>query len=293
MRLSTRNTGSAGRCKTDAKRSMLRPSGRKTSDARPGGIFSGARIFRLLMILSAFVVAVSGGNPPEDLRTWAIHDPARPRPPAVDPGPAGPSVPAPAGAAVLFDGRDLSRWTAIGGGPAGWKVENGFMEVVKGTGSIRTREEFGDCRLHVEWAAPAEVRGSGQGRGNSGVFLMDRYEIQILDGWENPTYADGMAAAVYGQYPPLVDACRRPGEWQTYDIIFRAPRFDASGGLLSPARMTVFHNGILVQDDVPLTGPTAHKARPPYAVHPEKQPLSLQDHGHPVRFRNIWIRPPS
>ena len=164
------------------------------------------------------------------------------------------------------------------------------MEMVKKTGAIRTKKKFGSCQLHVEWASPEEVTGDSQGRGNSGVFLMEFYEVQVLDNYRNITYADGMAAAVYGQYPPLVNACRPPGEWQTYDIVFHRPRFDADGGLLRPAFMTVFHNGILVQDRVELTGPTAWKQRPPYKAHADRLPISLQDHGNPVRFRNIWIR---
>jgi hypothetical protein len=229
-------------------------------------------------------------NRKADLQKWAIHDESRPRPPIVDPGPAAAPVPAPSDAVVLFDGRDLSKWVTGKDEPAKWKVENGYMEVVKGTGSIRTKEGFGDCQLHVEWASPVVVIGSGQGRGNSGVFLMDTYEVQILDCYDNITYADGMTAAIYGQYPPLVNACRKPGEWQTYDIVFHAPRFDPAGKFLRPARLTVFHNGILVQDNEKLTGPTAHRARPPYEAHAETLPLSLQDHGHAVRFRNVWIR---
>ncbi len=221
---------------------------------------------------------------------WKIHDPARPMPPVVDPGPAADPAPAPSDAVVLFDGSDLSAWEDTKGQPARWKVENGYLEVVKKTGSIRTREKFGDCQLHIEWSAPLAAQGKGQERGNSGVFLMEKYEVQVLDNFRNETYADGMAAAVYGQYPPLVNACRPPGEWQTYDIVFRRPRFSAEGELLQPARMTVFHNGILVQDNVELTGPTAHKKRPPYVAHADRLPLSLQDHGNPVRFRNIWIR---
>jgi hypothetical protein len=164
------------------------------------------------------------------------------------------------------------------------------MEVVKDTGAIRTKRGFGDCQLHVEWATPSPAVGSDQDRGNGGVFLMDTYEVQVLDSYDSRTYADGMAGAIYGQYPPLVNASRKPGEWQTYDIVFHAPRFDERGSLLAPARMTVFHNGVLVQDNEELTGPTAHKARPPYKAHADKMPLSLQDHGHPVRYRNIWIR---
>jgi len=225
------------------------------------------------------------------LEKWAVHDLSRPLPPVVDPGASGLSVPPPSDGVVLFEGKDLANWEDAKGGPGKWKVESGYMEVVAKTGSIRTKMGFGDCQLHVEWAAPAMVIGEGQERGNSGVFLMDIYEIQVLDSYHNVTYADGMAASVYGQYPPLVNACRKPGEWQTYDIIFHRPRFDAEGKLAAPARMTVLHNGVLVHDNVELTGPTAHKARPQYKAHPDKLPLSLQDHGNPVRYRNIWLRP--
>ena len=221
---------------------------------------------------------------------WPVHDETRPMPPVVDAGPAGPSAPVPADATVLFDGKDLSAWATSKGTPPGWRIQDGFMEVVKGAGSIRTKQSFGDCQLHVEWATPAPAVGESQDRGNSGVFLMDTYEVQVLDSHNSKTYADGMAGAIYGQYPPLVNASRKPGEWQDYDIVFHAPRFGADGALLSPARLTVFHNGILVQDHEELTGPTAHKARPPYKAHAERLPISLQDHDHPVRFRNIWVR---
>lgn len=222
--------------------------------------------------------------------TWPVHDMNRPQPPIVAPGPAGPPVPAPADAVVLFGGQDLAAWTDAKGQPAGWKVEAGFMEVVPKAGGIRTVRGFGDCQLHIEWMAPSPAEGKDQDRGNSGVFLMDTYEVQILDCFGNETYADGMTAALYGQHPPLVNACRPPGEWQTYDIVFRRPRFDKEGNILAPARMTVFHNGLLVHECALLTGPTAHKARPPYKMHADKLPISLQDHGHPVRFRNIWLR---
>jgi len=202
---------------------------------------------------------------------------------------SGPPVPAPSDAVILFDGKDLSGWTDTKGSPARWKVENGCMEVAAGTGSIRTKSGFGDCQLHIEWASPAAVRGDGQDRGNSGVYLMDTYEVQVLDSFNNKTYADGSAAAIYGQYPPLVNACRKPGEWQTYDIIFHEPRFDKDKKLVTPARMTVLHNGILVHDNAVVWGPTVQD-KPQYAYHPDKMPLSLQDHGHPVRYRNIWIR---
>ena len=224
------------------------------------------------------------------LEEWKIHDPDRPLPPVVDPGPYTGPVSSPPDAAVLFDGTDLSEWENSEGGPADWIVKNGYMEVKKKSGSIKTRQKFGDCRLHVEWAAPFPPSGKEQDRGNSGVFLMKKYEIQVLDNYENTTYADGMAGAVYGQYPPLANACRPPGEWQIYDIVFRRPRFGENGEVLKKARFTVFHNGVLIQDCVQPTGPTAWKKRPPYKIHQERLPLSLQDHGSPVRFRNIWIR---
>lgn len=226
---------------------------------------------------------------PATQKVWPIHSLDQPLPPVVDPGPAGPPAPVPSDAVVLFDGKDLSGWTGAKGGPARWKVENGYSEVAAGTGSIKTRKGFGDCQLHIEWASPAAVKGEGQDRGNSGVYLMDTYEVQVLDSYNNKTYADGTAAAIYGQYPPLVNACRKPGEWQTYDIIFRAPRFGADKKLIAPARITVLHNGILVQDNVTILGPTTQD-KPEYAWHPDRMPIQLQDHNHPVRYRNIWIR---
>jgi hypothetical protein len=208
----------------------------------------------------------------------------------VTPAPADqPSAP-PADAIVLFGGADLSQWEGDSGQAAPWKVENGYVEIVAGSGGIRTQRGFGDCQLHVEWRAPSPTVGEGQDRGNSGVFLMGRYEVQVLDSYDNRTYPDGQAAALYGQYPPLVNASRAPGQWQTYDIVFRRPRFDSQGALVHPARVTVFHNGVLVQDNVILSGPTAHQRRPPYATHPDTLPIHLQDHGSPVRYRNIWIR---
>jgi 3-keto-disaccharide hydrolase len=231
-----------------------------------------------------------GGSRAAELQRWPVHDETRPMPPVVDPGPPGPPAPVPSDAVVLFDGKDLSGWTTAKGAPARWLVKDGYMEVLKGSGSIQTARTFGDCQLHVEWATPAPPVGTSQDRGNSGVFLMNTYEVQVLDSYQAKTYADGMAGALYGQFPPLVNASRKPGEWQTYDIVFRAPRFGADGAVVSPARMTVFHNGVLVQDAQELTGPTAHKARPPYKAHADKLPLGLQDHSHPVRFRNIWVR---
>ena len=223
---------------------------------------------------------------------WRVHDIRRPHPRVVRPGDGG----RPSDAVVLFDGKDLSQWLATrkreeprGGTEPKWKVENGYLEIVPDTGSLYTKEKFGDCQIHIEWAAPAEVRGSSQLRGNSGVLIMSRYEIQVLDSWDNRTYADGQAAAVYGQYPPLVNASRRPGEWQTYDIAFEAPRF-AGGRLVTPARVTVFHNGVLVHHYQQFIGRMAHRVVGTYAPHEPQEPLMLQNHGDPVRYRNIWVR---
>jgi hypothetical protein len=221
---------------------------------------------------------------------WPQHAMDRPRPARVDPGPATAPAPAPADAIRLFDGKNLARWRKQGGGEATWTVRDGYMEVAPGSGGIETVEGFGDAQLHVEWMAPLPAAGSGQNRGNSGVFLMGRYEVQILDSHDNDTYPDGQAAAVYGQFPPLVNATRAPGQWQSYDIVFRRPRFSADGRVVSPARMTVLHNGVLVHDAVELLGPTSNQRRDPYVAHPDRLPVGLQDHAHPVRFRNIWVR---
>ena len=225
---------------------------------------------------------------------WLDHDRNRPQPPVVAPATAStqdqPGKP-PSDATVLFDGKDLSKWSTMDGSPTKWIARNGYMECVSGSGYTRTLQNFGDCQLHIEWATPVPGQGEGQGRGNSGVFFgLDRYEVQVLDSFENKTYADGGAGAVYGQYPPLVNVSRPPGQWQTYDTVYTAPRFDAEGKLLAPARLTVFQNGVLIQNNVQLTGPTSWLERAPYHAHPEKQPISLQDHGNPVRFRNIWVR---
>ena len=220
--------------------------------------------------------------------TYCVHDPKRPAPRVI--APAETVGQAPADAVVLFDGSDLSGWSKVGGGDAGWKVEDGYMEVVPGTGDIQTNAHFGDVQYHLEFACPAEIKGESQGRGNSGVFLMGRYEIQVLDGYENPTYADGITASVYGEYPPLVNACRPPGQWQTYDILWTAPRFNGVD-LVSPAYATVIHNGVVVHNHVELHGPTGHRDVYPYVAHAPKGPLRLQDHGDLVRFRTIWARP--
>jgi hypothetical protein len=251
-------------------------------------------------VLSRFMTAVAtpcvaafGGFLLFGQTQWKVHDMDRPQPRVIEPATAStqeqPGRP-PSDAIVLFDGKDLSQWRGKDNEAAKWKVEKNYMETVKGTGMIWSRQPFGDCQLHIEWATPTPAVGESQGRGNSGVYLMETYEIQVLDSYDNKTYPDGQAGAVYGQFPPLVNASRKPGEWQTYDAIFRGPRFDSSGKLLRPARVTLLHNGVLVQDNVELTGGTAHKDRPAYKAHPDKLPLALQDHANPVRFRNIWIR---
>ena len=195
----------------------------------------------------------------------------------------------------LFNGSDLSGWRGYKGAPAPtkWRVEDGaiVLGAEGGGGDLVTAQEFGDAQLHIEWMTPMPPVGEGQDRSNSGVFFMTKYEVQVLDSWENVTYADGQAGAVYGQYPPLVNASLPPGTWQSYDIVFRRPRFDNAGKVTQPARLTVFHNGVLVQQNVALLGPTSHRVRAPYEAHADRLPISLQDHGHPVRFRNIWIRP--
>jgi Domain of Unknown Function (DUF1080) len=216
-------------------------------------------------------------------------------PPKAEPRIVTPGTPAtnpPSDATVLFDGKNLSAWrTAADGSPAKWQVRDGYVEVVPGTGDIQTAQSFGDCQLHIEWATPATVKGEGQERGNSGVFLMGRYEIQVLDSYDNTTYFHGQAGAVYKQYAPLVNASRPPGQWQSYDIIFRAPRFDEQGKVTERARVTVLQNGVLIQNNVEIYGITYNDRPALYIAHPPEQPLRLQDHGNPVRYRNIWIRP--
>jgi len=219
---------------------------------------------------------------------WRAHDMKRPLPRVVDPGHADAHMmpsPPPSDAIILFDGKDLSKWfrTPRKEDPdksdtPKWKIENGYMEIVPRSGSLTTREKFGSCQLHVEWATPAEVKGDGQGRGNSGFFIVGHPEIQVLDSCGNKTYADGSAAALYGQYPPLVNVSRKPGEWQTYNVIYEAPRLE-DGKVVKPAYYTVIHNGVLVHNHVEVPGNAV------------ECPISLQDHLNPVRYRNIWLRP--
>lgn len=220
---------------------------------------------------------------------WCVHDPRRPLPPVVTPAPADRPYAPPSDAIVLFDGRDLSGWTGRDG-EAKWKVQDGWMEVVPKTGNIWTRRDLGDGHYHVEWTAPTAISHRSQGRGNSGVFLLRLYEVQVLDNYQNPTYADGTAGAIYGQFPPLVNACRAPGEWNTYDIFWFGPRFEGDR-LIAPARITVVFNNLPTQICRELMGPTKYRKIASYRPHPPAAPLELQDHNNPVRFRNIWFRP--
>lgn len=223
---------------------------------------------------------------------YRVHDPDRPQPPVVTPGiPGTPSAPGtpPSDAVVLFDGTSLDEWEGKDG-PAPWTLENGCVRVAPRSGNIWTKKNLGSCQLHVEFMEPSEVKGEGQGRGNSGIFLMRRYEIQVLDGYDNPTYADGTTGAIYGQFPPRVNACRKPGEWQKYDILWEAPVFEGET-LVTPAYVTVLLNGILLHHHQELQGPTKHRETTSYVAHPAEAPLELQDHGDPVSFRNIWYRP--
>lgn len=199
---------------------------------------------------------------------------------------------APSDAIVLFNGKDLSaEWTNGDGNQPGWKVGDGAATVVKGTGVIKTKRQFNDFQLHIEWRSPSEVVGESQGRGNSGVFLQGIYEVQVLDNYNNRTYRNGQAGSLYKQHPPLVNACKAPGEWQVYDIIYTAPRFNPNGTYFTPPTVTVLHNGVLVQNRVALRGPTEYIGIPEYSVKPHGAgPIILQDHGNPVSFRNIWIR---
>ena len=237
------------------------------------------------LALGAYAPAMAQTPPPGNREVY------QPVPPVVTPGRTDAAPPS--DAIVLFDGKDLSQWVQTGRGGVHepqWKVENGYMEIVPRTGRLQTKEKFGDCQLHVEWTEPTDIEGTSQGRGNSGVLLMGRYEVQVLDAWHNPTYADGMAAALYGQWPPLVNATRKPGEWEIYDIIFETPRFEGNK-LVKPAYFTVFWNGVLVHNHQASMGPMVWRQVAHYVPQPEEEPLVLQNHDGHVRFRNIWIRP--
>jgi Domain of Unknown Function (DUF1080) len=235
-------------------------------------------VAKLTLFCSGILLSITSLSADEYLSGIKWETPA-----VVKPG-ASPADP-PADAVVLFDGKDLSKWKNADK----WKVEEGLM--VAGRGAITSKDDFGDCQLHIEWSAPTPTTGSGQGRGNSGVFFMNTYELQILDSYENETYADGQAGAIYKQTPPMVNATKAPGEWNVYDAVFIAPRFAEDGSLKSPASITVFHNGVVILHHFELLGDTPFNRPPEYKKHADAGPIGIQDHGNPVRFRNIWVRP--
>jgi hypothetical protein len=239
---------------------------------------SALRVISLAALVSSVATAQEPGAFP----------PPKAEPPIVTPGKT--NADPPSDAIVLFGGRDLSRWHGPDGAQAKWTIRDGYMEVAPGAGDITTNDKFGDVQLHIEWATPAAPKGEGQERGNSGVFLMERYEIQVLDSYENKTYYHGQAASVYKQHAPLVNVSRKPGEWQAYDIVFHAPKFDEQGKVIDRARFTVLHNGVLVQNNVEVYGITYNDRPALYLPHNAQESLRLQDHGNPVRYRNIWIR---
>jgi Domain of Unknown Function (DUF1080) len=230
----------------------------------------------LVAAASAAAALLGTAQDPREYKSGVVW----PEPPVITPGQDGGP---PSDAVVLFDGKDLSKW--VGGEK--WPIKDGYATSARG--DIKTKDSFGDIQLHLEFATPAEAKGRGQGRGNSGVYLMERYEVQILDSYQNNTYFDGQCGAVYKQHPPLVNACRKPGEWQTYDIVFESPRFQ-DGKLTRPGYVTVLHNGVVVQNHFELQGGTYYDRPAAYSPHPPKAPMRLQDHGNPVRFRNIWVR---
>ena len=243
---------------------------------------------KILITMISIVIPSIGFS--QDEAPYRAHDLSRPHPPIVTPAGIEKPVPPPSDAIILFDGSSLEKWSATNGKNSKWVLENGVMHPTRGSGPIQTRDKFGDVQLHIEWATPTPPKGKSQGRGNSGVYFMTKYEVQVLDSYENLTYADGQAASMYGQNPPMVNASLPPGVWQSYDIVFRRPHFNDDGSLKKPAVMTVFHNGVLVQDHFELWGPTNWLKFSEYQPHENELPIRLQDHGNPVLFRNIWLR---
>jgi hypothetical protein len=244
-------------------------------------------VMRKFLVSPLLLLASATFAQTQDTRDPTVTEIWNPKPKKITPG----NLPgeSPSDALVLFDGKDLSKWTTPDGGPAKWEVKDGILTVTKGLGLIQTKQTFGDFQLHIEWRAPSVVEGEGQGRGNSGIFLQERYELQVLDSYESVTYSNGQAASIYKQTMPLVNATRKPGEWQVYDVVYTAPHFGENGTVLSPARVTVLHNGVLVQNNTTIWGSTTFRGMPSYEVH-GKSALRLQDHGNPVSYRNIWIR---
>ena len=234
----------------------------------------------IFCLVTNFLIGQDEVNIPELFEQW------EPVPEVINPGDANT---APSDAIVLFDGTSLDAWEQSNGDNAAWIIEDGVLTVKPGTGGIFTKQSFGDCQLHIEWRSPREVTGEGQGRGNSGIFFQNKYEVQVLDSYNNTTYPNGQAGSIYKQHIPLVNASRGPGEWQAYDIIFTAPKFDENGYRTSPGLLTVLHNGILIQHNSTLYGTTEYNRAPQNAPHGDG-PIQLQDHSNPVSFRNIWIR---
>jgi hypothetical protein len=254
-----------------------------------------------LGIAGAFLYAAEKPGPQQPWSQYKVHDMTRPEPPIVSPGtsstPEQPGKP-PSDAVVLFDGKDMSQWQAVGGGEPTFTLQDGVLlssnlKDPKNNKYLESKEQFGDVQLHIEFATPTPPHGESQGRGNSGVFLMGKFETQVLDNYNNKTYPDGQCGAIYGQYPPEVNVCRPPGEWQTYDIIFHHPRYDETGKLTEPAYITTLQNGVLIQNHQRIEGPTGHMIVAHYPDKPklEKGPIQLQFHGNPVKYRNIWVRP--
>ena len=235
----------------------------------------------IFLVLFSMGLFAQGQKNPESTELW------EPVPPVVTPGVG---TAAPSDAIILFDGSGLSEWTSANGKEAGWTVADGAVTVKAGTGIIKTKRGFGDCQLHIEWRTPVEVKGEGQGRGNSGIFLQGLYELQVLDSYDSKTYANGQAGSIYKQSIPLVNACKKPGDWQVYDIIYIAPRFSENGRVTVPGRITVLQNGILIHNNTEIRGTTEYIGSPRPVVHSMKEPIQLQDHGNPVSYRNIWIR---
>lgn len=257
----------------------------------PSFNYFGDSFIKITLMISKFTITIFLQLLMANFIFGQITDPVatevwEPEPRVVAPG-SGQS--APSDAIVLFDGKDASQWRHRNGDAIKWKIADGAMTVVRGTGAIFTREDFGDCQLHIEWRTPAVVESEGQGRGNSGVFLQNTYEVQVLDNYNNRTYSNGQAGSIYKQTMPLVNACRPPGEWQTYDIIYKAPHFNSDGIKTASAYITVIHNGVLIQNHTEIKGTTPYIGLPQNPAHGDG-PIQLQDHGNPVSYRNIWLR---
>jgi hypothetical protein len=247
-------------------------------------------------LISAFLLTVTAASQGQEINRMLdsvknspkLSEYYTPVAPVVTPGKSASE--APSDAIVLFSGKDFSEWAGVRKPEVPWTIEGDAMVVKPGSGNIKTKRGFGDCQIHVEFRTPAKVESQGQGRGNSGIFIMGRYELQVLDNYNNTTYVNGQAGSIYKQLPPLVNACRPPGEWQTYDIIFTAPRFYEDGRVQSQARITVIHNGVLVQNNTTIWGGTEYIGSPVYKKHGDKEPIELQDHGNHTAFRNFWVR---